>query len=116
MATKPERKRPGMPRKQDELDRITIRIDTDLALEMNKACDRLDLTQRDFIERAVLLYDKSPVAPPPDGEPTQNLYRTGMWISPKVLRVLDAREVKEGVTQRELLERAIRFKLQHERE
>lgn len=108
-----ERKRPGMPRKRDALDRITLRLSRTLARRMNAACDSEGLTQRDFIEDAVKLYCETPIdgAVPAVDEDT-DLYRTGMWITPGVVRLMDAREVAEGITQRALLERAVRHRLE----
>lgn len=108
----PVRKRPGMPRKKKVLDRITLRISEPLARSMNTACDRLDLTQREFVEAAVREYMGVPVpVPEPGAEPDPTVYRTGMWIDPAIVKMMDEREKVEAVSQRELIERAIKLKL-----
>lgn len=106
-----QRKRPGMPRKTHSLDRITLRIATPLADKMNEACEDLNLTQRDFVEAAIRLYCETPLNGTEKPEPTPDIYRTGMWIDPEVVAMLDGREADEGLRQRAILERAIELKL-----
>lgn len=101
-----------MPRKRDTLDRFTLRIARPLAVEMNRSCDDLDMTQREFVEAAVRDYCDTPINADLERQPPESdVYRTGMWIDPGVIKLLDQREVAEKVPQREVLERAIRHRL-----
>lgn len=107
-----KRRRPGRPRKSPNLARITLRISATLADRMIAACAEQEITQREFVEQAVQDYCKRPISQ--DGLVEQEIvgYRTGMWIDPAVVNLMDAREVEEGIRQRALLERAIGLRLQ----
>lgn len=100
-----------MPRKQGTLTRITLRIDKKLADGMNKVCEREDLTQRDFIEQAVREYCAGPAQGEAAPQKNEGVYRTGMWIDPQIVRMMDEREQRENIFQRTLLERAVRAAL-----
>jgi hypothetical protein len=100
-----------MPRKRDKMDRFTLRVGRKLAVKMNKACDRLDVTQREFLEDALVAYCASKPEPLGEWKPELDVYRTGIWIDPQVMSSVDDREALEEISQRELMERAITLKL-----
>jgi hypothetical protein len=112
MAKKIKRKRSGMPRRNPEVRRITMRINIDLASKMNAACEQLDITQRTFVEQAIREYCKTPLRDDGMAESTEPAYRTGVWIDPALVRMMDRREAAENIRQRALLERAISARLQ----
>jgi hypothetical protein len=101
------RRRPGMPRKQGTVKRITLRISNALAKQMNAACEADDVTQREFVEEAVKAYCAGPIKGEAEAQKNDDVYRTGMWIDPSIVRLMDEREQREGIFQRTLLERAI---------
>lgn len=109
-----KRRRPGYPRKQKVVNRITLRIDRALYDELNRACDQDDVSQRDFVEAALADELRKPPAdewPQPSGD----VARTGMWIDPHIVAAMDKRIDQTGVSQRALIEGALRRALQRRR-
>jgi hypothetical protein len=87
-----------------------------LAVAMNRACEEDDLSQREFIEDALRVELETPstfMAVNLDDP----VYRTGMWIDPLIMRLLDSQIDRERqqygkrATQRAVIERAVRRKL-----
>src|SRR5881409_2156208 len=106
------RRRPGYPRKQAVPNRITLRLDETLYAKMGKVCEDRDITQREFVEDALLAELNDPQPQPAPGTPASKLSRTGMWIDPKLVIRMDKLIEKEGSTQRAVIERAVRRSLQ----
>lgn len=106
-------RRPGHPRKTKDPNRLTLRIDRLLADRMNAQCEATNITQREFVEGALTVELAKPQPDPTDMNPSVDLYRTGMWIDPALVKALDKLIEKEGrgTTQRAVLERAIRRSL-----
>ncbi len=101
--------RPGHPRKSKNINRITIRLAKPLYAEMNAACDRHDVSQRQFLERALRDYFATTSQRREDAtaERTQDIARTGVWIDPRIVKAMDKRIKQERTSQRALLERAV---------
>lgn len=88
-------------------NRITLRVDEALYAAMGKLCEKRDITQREFVEDALLVELDDP-QPQPDAPAAKELSRTGMWIDPKLVVRMDRLIEKEGSTQRAVIERALR--------
>lgn len=100
-----------MPRKQPDINRLTLRMVQPLYDKFNDVCERFNITQREFVEQAI----RDELDEPLDETAVKEngaIARTGMWIDPALVREMDARIAKEGGTQRALIERAVRRRLE----